>query len=269
MLSYIVWNADPVVFSLGSLSVRWYGLLYALGFYFGITLLGKMFKKDGAPDKWVDTIFIYMLVAVIVGARLGHVFFYGWEYYKNNIPEIFMIWHGGLASHGGAIGMIIAVYVFSKVVAKGKFWWVADRLFVPSALVAGMIRVGNLMNSEIYGTPTDLPWGFIFLRGQEYLGVPCHPTQIYEALAYFSLFIFMMWLYWKRDAGKYPGLLAGVGFTGVFTARLFIEIIKNNQEAFEANMLLNMGQLLSVPFIIFGVTLIIWSLRSKHKTEKS
>lgn len=282
MLSSIIWNPDPELFSFGALTVRWYGLIYATGFLVGITLLGKMFKHDKAPDSWLDKVFIYMVLAVIIGARLGHVFFYDWEYYRENVGEIFKIWHGGLASHGGAIAMVLTCWLLSKYLTKQNIWWLGDRLFVPSALVACMIRLGNLMNSEIYGTPTDLSWGFVFLRGNEqfcgtvdnytaftmpFVGcpptewLPCHPTQLYEAFAYFALFVLMMWLYWKKDAGSFNGLLSGIGFMGVFVARQVIEFLKNDQSAFEANMTFNMGQWLSVPFVILGVYLIVHSLK--------
>ena len=224
-----MWDVNPEFLSLGPLTIRWYGLLYALGFFIAITLIGKMFKHDGAPEGWLDKVFIYMVLAVIVGARLGHVFFYSWDYYKHNIPEIFMVWEGGLASHGGAIAMFITAWLLSHYMTKQNIFWLADRVFTPSTLVAGMIRIGNLMNSEIYGGPTNLPWGFVFVRGQERFYdenmqlLPTHPTQLYEALAYFVLFAFMMWLYWKRDAGRYNGLLTGIGLIGIFLARFVIE----------------------------------------------
>lgn len=272
ILEYITWNPDPVLFHLGSLEVRWYGLIYALGFFLAITIIGKIFKHDGAPEAWLDKVFIYFILAVVVGARLGHVFFYGWDYYKDHLLEIPMVWRGGLASHGGAAAMILTAWLLSKYMTKLSFFWLADRVFVGSALVASMIRIGNLMNSEIYGCPTTLPWGFLFLRGHERFYdaagnlLPCHPTQLYESLAYLLIFILLMWLYWKKDAGKYNGLLTGVGFTGIFIARQFIEILKNPQEEFEADMMFNMGQWLSVPFVIFGVYLIVRALK-KGKVE--
>lgn len=282
MFLSIVWDVDPIFFSIGSLSVRWYGLLYAVGFFLGITLIGKTFKHDGAPDAWLDKVFIWMVVAVIVGARLGHVFFYDWDYYRENLIEIPMVWHGGLASHGGAIAILLCCWLLSKYMTKQPMWWLGDRLFVGCAPVACMIRLGNLMNSEIYGTPTDLPWGFVFRRGQEqFCGtvdnfvecaapqlccppdewLPCHPTQLYEALAYFVVAVLLIWLYWRKDGGKYYGLLSGIGFTGIFLSRQIIELIKNDQSAFEANMTFNMGQWLSVPFVILGVWLIVRALR--------
>ncbi|HNZ85598.1 MAG TPA: prolipoprotein diacylglyceryl transferase [Paludibacteraceae bacterium] len=259
-LATIIWDVNPEAFSIGFITVRWYGLLYAMGFLLGITILGKIFKRENCPEDWADKVFIYMVLAVVIGARLGHVFFYAWDYYKDNLLEIVMIWHGGLASHGGAIAMLIAAWIFSKKVSKKSFLWLGDRLFIPSAMVAGLIRIGNLMNSEIYGHATDLPWGFVFVRDGGTM--PMHPTQIYEALAYFALFAFMMYLYWVKDAQKREGLLTGVGFTGIFVARFFIEFVKNNQEAFEDDLMLNMGQYLSIPFIAIGIWLIIRALRS-------
>ena len=264
-LTSIIWDVNPEAFSLGFITVRWYGLIYAMGFLLGVTILGKIFKRENCPEDWADKVFIYMVLAVIIGSRLGHVFFYGWDYYKDNLLEIPMIWHGGLASHGGAFAMLLAAWIFAKRVSKTSFLWLGDRLFIPSALAAGLIRVGNLMNSEIYGHETDLPWGFIFVRDGGL--TPMHPTQIYEALAYFSLFALLMYLYWVKDAQKREGLLTGVGFLGIFIARFFIEFIKNNQEEFEEGLMFNMGQYLSIPFIILGTWLIVRALRNKRQPE--
>ena len=142
-LATIKWDVNPEAFSIGFITVRWYGLLYAMGFLLGITILGKIFKRENCPEDWADKVFIYMVLAVVIGARLGHVFFYAWDYYKDNLLEIVMIWHGGLASHGGAIAMLIAAWIFSKKVSKKSFLWLGDRLFIPSAMVAGLIRIGN------------------------------------------------------------------------------------------------------------------------------
>ena len=263
MLNFITWNVSPEIFN--GLPVRWYGLFYAIGFLVGITAIERIFKREKTPEKWIEKVFMYIILAVIVGSRLGHCFFYEWDYYSQNLWEIPLIWKGGLASHGGAIAMVITVLLMSKYMTKQNWLWLGDRLFVGSAFCACMIRLGNLMNSEIYGHPTDLPFGFIFVRGIEHRGMPCHPTQLYEAGAYILLFAFLLWLYWKRDAGRYNGLLAGVGFAWVFTARFFIEYFKNVQANFEENMLssigLNMGQMLSIPFIILGIYLIIRALK--------
>ena len=203
----------------------------------------------------------------ILGARLGHVFFYGWDYYSQHPGEILKVWHGGLASHGGALGIFIALLIHSSQVTKRNVFWTIDRVVVPTALVSAFIRLGNLMNSEIYGVQTTLPWGFIFERNDEV--VPKHPTQIYESLAYFLTFAVLMHLYWRTRARFKQGLLTGVLFIMVFTARFFIEFIKEDQESFEAAMTLNMGQWLSIPFILAGIFLVVRALRKPEKIYKN
>lgn len=260
IIDFITWDVSPVLFSIGPLHVRWYGLMFAIGFWIGTNIVAKMFKHEGAPESWVGILLIWVVAATIIGARLGHVFFYEWDYYSQHPGEIIAFWRGGLASHGGTIAIIIAVFLFSWITTKRSPLWTFDRLVVPIALVGALIRMGNLFNSEIYGHPTDLPWGFIYVRGHEWPGVPCHPTQLYEALAYLALFGLLMWMYWRKNAEERPGLLFGVFLTWLFAARFLIEFVKNPQEAFEADMALNMGQLLSIPFIIAGVALIAVAL---------
>lgn len=261
--SYIVWDVNPDIYS-GFITVRWYGLMFAIGFLIGFNLVGKMFKREGAPESWLSTLLIYVGVATVVGARLGHVLFYQWDYYSQHPWKILATWEGGLASHGGAIGIIIAVILYSIFTTRRNPLWTFDRLTIVIALVGGLIRIGNLMNSEIFGHPTDLPWGFMFVRSTEwnemYFGQACHPTQIYEALTYFALFALMMWMYWCKNLGERPGLLFGTFLVGTFGSRFFIEFIKNNQVAFEDSMTLNMGQWLSIPFVILGLGLIIYAL---------
>ena len=261
MLQAIYWNASPVLFSLGPLSIRWYGLAFAIGFIIGYNVVARMFRHEGAPEKWLGVLLAYVVVATIVGARLGHVFFYEWPYYSQHPGEILKIWEGGLASHGGTIANIIAVFLFSWFVTHKPASWTFDKLVIPIALVGGLIRLGNLMNSEIYGGYTDLPWGFVFLRNGETL--PAHPTQIYEALCYFILFGVLMWMYWKRNAEERPWLITGVFFIGIFLPRFLIEYVKNVQVASEYEMMarwgMNLGQMLSIPFILLGVVLVIWA----------
>ncbi|MDP3181024.1 MAG: prolipoprotein diacylglyceryl transferase [Bacteroidota bacterium] len=259
ILSFIHWNVSPEIFSLGPIHVRWYGLLFAVGFMFGYHHGEKMFKHENIDLKWLESLFIYLIVATIVGARLGHVFFYGWDYYSKNPIEILFVWQGGLASHGGVLGIIIAMFIWSKKVSKRSILWVLDRVVVPSILVGALIRFGNLMNSEIYGNPTTLPWGFIFERNHE--TVAKHPTQIYESLSYLLGFGVLLYMYWKTKAKDYQGLLVGVFFIMVFTARFFIEFIKEVQEPFEKDMSLLMGQWLSIPFILTGIILVVLALK--------
>lgn len=266
-LSFIHWNVDPEIFGFGNFSVRWYGLLFASGFLIGYYIAERMLKSENTDPKWQDSLFFYMIIATIVGARLGHVFFYGWDYYSQNPSEIFKVWHGGLASHGGALGILIALYIHSRLVTKRSMLWALDRVVVPTALVAAFIRTGNLMNSEIYGIETTMPWGFIFERNGE--TVAKHPTQIYEALCYLAAFVVMMYLYWKTSSKNRPGLLMGAFFIMIFGSRFFIEIIKEDQEAFEAGMALNMGQWLSVPFVLFGTFLVVRAIKRPEKIYKN
>lgn len=265
MLSYITWDVSPVIFKLGFFTLRWYSLAFMIGFLVGYEIVARMFRHEGAPERWLGLLLMWTVAGTIVGARLGHVFFYEWDLFSQNPVKILYVWEGGLASHGGAIGVILGVILFSIVTTKRSPLWTFDRLVVPIALVGGLIRLGNLMNSEIFGHATTLPWGFRFVNSPEwqalYAGQACHPTQIYEAICYFALFALLMWMYWRKNAEERPGLIFGVFLIGIFTPRFFIEFIKNPQEAFEQSMALNMGQWLSIPFIIAGLSLIIYAMR--------
>lgn len=263
IFGFIDWDIDPVFFHIGPFAVRYYSLFFAIAFWLGYVIMQKMFTNEKTPDKWVDKIFIYTIIATIIGSRLGHVFFYGWDYYSQHPVEIFKIWEGGLASHGGAIGILIALYIFHRCVSKRSYLWVLDHIVVPVALAAFFIRMGNLMNSEIYGKPTDVPWAFRFLRlHPDDAMIPRHPTQIYEALFYLAVFVLLWFLYWKRDFFKREGGLFGIFLIGVFGFRFAVEFLKENQESFEDNMAINMGQLLSIPFVIVGV---ICLFRALHR----
>ena len=266
----IHWNVSPEIFNLGPISIRWYGMMFAMGFLLGFTILTKMFNHEGSDPEWVEKLFVYVIIATIVGARLGHVFFYGWDYYSQHLTEIFLpiakgvdgykfVGFQGLASHGGAFGILLALWLFSIRVTKRPLLWTLDRLVVPTALVGAMIRTGNLMNSEIYGVATNLPWGFIYERNHE--TIPKHPTHIYEAICYLITFALLMYYFYKKkDLKDRAGFLSGVFFIGIFFTRFLIEFIKENQEAFESGMTLNMGQWLSVPFILAGIYLIYRAL---------
>ncbi len=267
MLDFITWTANPILIN-SPVTLRWYGLMFVIGFYLGYLIMARIFRHEGAPEKWLGSLLVYVVVATIVGARLGHVFFYAWDYYSQHPIEILYTWEGGLASHGGTIGIMIAIILFSIFVTKKSPFWTFDRLVIPIALVGALIRIGNLMNHEIYGHPTDLPWGFRFvtnihgwINGAEPIfSQPSHPTQLYEAGCYLALFALLMWMYWKKNAEKRPGLLFGVFLVVLFTCRFLIEFIKNPQEEFEIGMTLNMGQWLSIPFILMGIGFIIHAL---------
>ncbi len=270
MLNFITWTADPILFSLGPIQVRWYSLMFIIGFWLGLKIEEKIYKREGIPQEWLDKVFLYVFIGTIVGARLGHVLFYGWEYYSQNPLDILKVWEGGLASHGGAFGIIVTILYLSYRVLKVKPLFIFDRLVIPVALVAFLIRMGNLFNHEIYGYPTDLPWGFRYIENirawqagaEPIFTAPSHPTQLYEGITYLLVFALLMWMYWKKNAQLRPGLIFGTFFIGIFGSRIVIEMIKNNQESFEDAMALNMGQILSIPFVIYAIFLIVRALKN-------
>jgi len=263
-LSFITWNPDPEIFRIGGIAIRWYGLLFASSFFFGYLILLRVFKKENVPVSYLDTLTTYMIVGTIVGARLGHCLFYEPQYYLSHPVKILMIWEGGLASHGAGIGIVLSLLVFSYL-KKKPFLWVIDRIVIVVALSGFLIRMGNLMNSEIFGIPTNLPWGFYFARASNPAEAfdPRHPTQLYEGLSYLLIFAYLIWYYYRKDGKPAPGFLFGVFLVLVFGVRFLIEFIKEPQVGFEKQLLLNMGQLLSIPFIISGLILIYYS--RKHK----
>ena len=269
MLQYILWDPSPVLLDLGFYELRWYSLLFALGFVFGYSIIKGHFKKAGLEDELLEKLTIYVVVATILGARLGHCLFYDWDYYSNHIAEIFLPFRfqpefeftgfQGLASHGGIFGIVLAVILFSRKY-NVKSLWIYDKLSIVGALAGACIRFGNLMNSEIVGKPADVPWAFIFKRVDS---VPRHPGQLYEALAYLTIFVVLFFL--DRKNKREPGFVFGLFFILLFSARFIIEFFKANQSDFEADMLLNMGQLLSIPFILFGAILVY---KKRHKTSQ-
>ena len=299
ILNYITWNVDPVLFHLGSLQVRWYGLLWALGFLIGYFIMKRIYQREKMAEDALDKLLIYMLVSTVVGARLGHCLFYEPDYYLSNPLKIFAVWEGGLASHGGAIGILIGLWLYVRNYNKSKkekndlqhinYIWILDRIVVAVCLVGALIRVGNVINHEIYGTPTSLPWGFVFMRGAEqFCGtvdnytacnawdapcpptewLPCHPTGLYEAFFCLVAMGILLWMYYKRDLGhKQPGLMFGTFLVIIFGSRICIEFLKNVQVEFERNMVFDMGQWLSVPFVLIGIGMIVWSFVHRRKVE--
>lgn len=254
ILAFIHWNVNPDLFHLGPLTVRWYGLLFASGFVFGYIILTNAFKREKIPQKLLDSLTTYMVIGTVVGARLGHCLFYEPSYYLSNPLRILKVWEGGLASHGAAIGILFAIWLFSRKYKK-PYLWTVDRVVIVVALAGFFIRMGNLMNSEIYGIETSLPWGFIFERWGE--SIPKHPTQIYEALSYLLIFGMLYIFYRKKWPALKDGYIFGLFLISLFTVRFFIEFIKESQVSFEDTMLLNMGQILSIPFVLLGVYLLV------------
>jgi len=251
--AYIHWHVNPEIFPGTWFPVRWYGLLFAAAFFFGYLILLRIFKHEKLPVKLLDQLATYMVISTIVGARLGHVLFYEPAYYFSHPLQILEIWNGGLASHGAAVGILVGLYLFARK-NNMPYFWVLDRIVIVVALAGFFIRMGNLMNSEIFGKPTTLPWAFIF---ESFDNIPRHPTQIYEGMSYLAIFAFLLWYYWHKDGKPKPGFLFGMFLILVFTVRFFIEFVKMPQVGFESNMTLNMGQLLSIPFVLAGLYIVL------------
>jgi len=260
IFNYINWNADPEIINVLGISVRYYGLLFVSGLILCIYLLGRIYKIENIPYEHLEKLSIYGMIGILAGARLGHCLFYQPEYYLRNPWEILFIWHGGLASHGAAIGILLSLYFFARK-NKKPYLWILDRIVIVVALAGFFIRMGNLMNSEIYGIETSLPWGFIFIRDGQI--VPKHPTQIYEALCYLVIFIVLYLIYLKKTTTLKNGFIFSLFLISLFTVRFFIEFIKEVQVDFESSMSLNMGQWLSIPFVLVGIFLLINSQLKK------
>jgi len=272
-LLYVHWNVNPDIFHLGGITVRWYGLLFVSGFILGYYIFRRFFQREGIPaDKVIDPLLYTLLIGTLVGARLGHCIFYQPDYYFGSLKgflEIFQPWKGGLASHGGAVALILAMIWFARKYGRKYNFdtlWLLDHLAIATAFAGAFIRFGNLMNSEIYGDVTTLPWGFIFERVGE--TQPKHPTQLYEALSYLILGIILVILYNKRLDKVYRGTFIGLFLVGCFGMRFLIEFIKEPQVEFEVNMALDMGQILSIPFILIGIGFLVYAYMRKIPARK-
>ena len=366
MFNFILWNLDPDILDFGFPRVRYYGWMFVISFILGYSIFKVIFKREKQPEVWLDTLLWYMMIGIIVGARLGHCLFYQPEYYLSHPLEILKVWEGGLASHGAAIGIITALILFSRNVAKKPFLWIMDRIMIVVALGACFIRLGNFTNSEIYGDATNSNYGIVYAHDsklaqymdgsedfQKYVedikyektvgepiqngkaypvklkvtlkrsivdneqanmvmqfrvkpllkyginseggesnlfipdnsnpeinytrdrgryvasmliyAIPKHPTHLYEAFSYLLIFLLLAVLYFKQNAGNRPGLMTGVFMIFAFLARFLIEFIKENQVAKELEMTLNLGQKLSIPFMILGVILIFLAVTGKTK----
>lgn len=274
----VVWNVDPAIFSIGNFSLRYYSLLFVAGFPLGYWLFYKFYKRENVDVALLEPLLYILLFGTIVGARLGHCLFYEPAYYLSHPVEILKVWNGGLASHGGVLALVLCVFYYAHRYGRKHGFdamWVFDRLAIAGSIAGCFIRCGNLFNSEIFGGPTDLPWGFKFPHSLEWVnlygpsvyppdGVACHPTQIYEALSYLILGLVLLWLYWKRSDRIHKGTIFGIFLVVLFGMRFLIEFIKNDQVAFEEGMKLNMGQLLSIPFIVAGIIILVWSISRKQ-----
>jgi phosphatidylglycerol:prolipoprotein diacylglycerol transferase len=269
VIQYITWNVTPEIVD-GWKTPNLYGLLFVTGLILGYFVVKRMFKRENISDDSLDKLVMYMVLATIIGARLGHVLFYGpyWDAidangimqhgYFSHPLDIFKVWEGGLASHGGVIAILISLYIYSRRVVKKPMLWILDRIAAPGAIGAAFIRFGNLVNSEIVGDPTNVPWAFSFPHYyneviMNYDATPRHPAQLYEALAYLLIFGIMMFLFYKKELYNIPGRIFGWFITLLFSARFLVEFVKLGQTARDSEMWLNTGQMLSIPFILVGL----------------
>jgi len=261
-MDYFVWNADPVLASLGPITVHWYGVLFALAIISGLKVLTYCYEKEQVATESLDNLLMYGVLAIVVGARLGHCFFYDPSYYLSHPLKILAIWEGGLASHGGGLGVIFAAYFYQKKY-KMSLIWLLDRLAISTLLFGFIVRIGNFVNSEIIGIPASVPWAIVFSRIDN---VPRHPAQLYEALTYLTLFALFFCAYRFSKIRHYSGALSGLFLVLVFTARFFIETVKIKQAAYSSDLVLSTGQLLSIPFFVAGVVLIFRAFSLSHST---
>lgn len=265
MLLYIHWNPSPEIFTIPIINwpVRWYGLMWALSFILSHFILSKVYKAEGRKIEDLDNLTLYVMLGTIIGARLGHCLFYDPVYYLTHPLDILKIYEGGLASHGGAIGILLSIWLYVKK-TKEDIWWLLDRIVLVVPLAGMLIRIGNLINSEIIGKPTNLPFAFVF---ESIDNIPRHPSQLYEAIYVGILFILFIYL-WKNKRNEVAsGFMFGLFCVLLFTFRFLIEFLKENQEAFEDQLPLNMGQILSIPFILIGLYLLFTQKRRYKSTD--
>ncbi len=277
---FVKWDVTPQIID-GWNTPNYYGLLFVTGLIIGYFVIKRMFDKQLIPEVQLEKLVIYMILATIIGARLGHVLFYGPYFdhvdefgirqtgYFSHPLDIFKVWEGGLASHGGAIAILISLYIYSKKVSKKPLIWILDRIVVAVAVAACFIRLGNLMNSEIVGHVTNVPWAFSFPHfynevTNEYDATPRHPTQIYEALSYIIIFAILMFMYWKKQLWKKPGVIFGSFLILLFGARFFVEFYKIGQAERDSALTINTGQWLSVPFVLAGIVILYIGLKGKE-----
>jgi phosphatidylglycerol:prolipoprotein diacylglycerol transferase len=248
----MIWNVDPEIARIGPFAIRWYSLFFALGFLVGYFIIRAIFRKEQRDVALLDSLLVYLILGTIIGARLGQVLFYEPGEYLRHPLEIIKTWHGGLASHGGFAGVLIALMLFCRR-KRLPFLWLADRLTIPIMLAAASIRIGNFFNSEIVGRPTHVPWAVVFTAVDT---LPRHPTQIYESLGYAAISL-VLYLYYRASARQpSDGVLLGSAMILGFGWRVIIEFLKERQEPFEAGLPLDMGQLLSIPFLMIGLYLV-------------
>jgi prolipoprotein diacylglyceryl transferase len=260
-MEHFIWDINPNILEFGFIQLRWYGILFVGSFFLGIMILQNIYEREGRESKDLDNFLLYIIIGTVIGARLMHCVAYEPSFYFSHPLEILKVWKGGLASHGGMLGVIIALYVYTQKY-KVPFFWLLARLSIAGALTAAFVRFGNFFNSEILGLPTTVPWGIIFARIDM---TPRHPVQLYEAFAYLVLVLILWTVYKKSSATFATRILPAIFFLFMFTVRFLLEYSKTRQAHYSTELAFSTGQLLSIPFILLGMVWIIWAF----KTEKS
>ncbi|NEW60888.1 prolipoprotein diacylglyceryl transferase [Sulfurovum sp. bin170] len=260
-MEHFVWNANPILLEIGPIQLYWYGLLFVGSFVVGLYILTWIYKREGRDPEVLESLFVYIIAGAAIGARLVHCFFYEPSFFFANPLKILAIWEGGLASHGGVIGVLIAVWLFAKH-HKESYFWLLSRVAIPAALSATAIRIGNFMNSEIVGIPSDVPWAIVFQRLDE---LPRHPVQLYESLTYMSVFILLLFVYRVVKPSFATKILPALFFLTIFTARFFLEFVKTKQAHYTTDLAFSTGQMLSIPFIALGLAWFIWAFVTEKK----
>ena len=284
ILFKIDWAPNEVFLNLGPLTIYWYSVMFIIAFSLGYYIVQKIYINDNKPVELVEPLFIYVVFGTLIGARLGEVFFYNWDYFQNNLVEILLpikndpnssmlfgliegykfVGYRGLASHGATIGIITAIFIYKFKFKYDSVLWIFDRIVIPISIGGMFVRIGNFFNSEIVGNYTNSNFGVVFKNNGEIF--PRHPAQLYEAFGYLLLFILLWNIYWKTDLKKYKGFIFGLFLTYLFTIRFLVEYVKESQGGFEESLgILSTGQWLSIPFILIGIILMIYSRRNQIK----
>ncbi len=263
-LSALIWNPDPDIFSLGGVTVRWYGLLWAIAIISGYQTMAWIIKKEQRTEVDIDKLLIILVIFIVIGARLYHVL-YNPGYYLERPLEILKVWQGGLASHGGTLGILIGLWIYARRY-RVSYLWLLDRMTLPAMSGAVFIRLGNFVNSEILGTVTDKPWGVVFGRVHDG-GLVRHPVQLYEALAYLLIFLLLLSIYVRQKTRVRPGLMFAVLMITVFSSRYLLEYFKVQIAAYKLDLGISVGQLSSVPFILLGLVMLVVAVAGKHRSR--
>jgi prolipoprotein diacylglyceryl transferase len=265
MMQHFIWNVDPVLLHLGPLQLRWYGLLFVGSFFLGLALLKWIYRRENVPDDSLDNFLLLAILGAVVGARLMHCLAYEPDYYLSHPMEILKVWKGGLASHGGMLGMLVVAWIYARQ-HRLSYTWLLSRLTLPGMIVAAAVRFGNFFNSEILGLPTDVPWAVIFARVDM---TPRHPVQLYEAFSYLVIFAILLGIYLRSRPDFATRILPGVFAVLLFGTRFVLEYFKTRQADYTTSLPFTTGQLLSIPVILVGLIWIVWALRTDTTSPKT